>query len=154
MPHKRAKRSVRDADKAAKGYDNAPVAENGASVNANDPYGGMSKTVWRILNADKIRKERRERMEERQKNGDDAKGTTTTKKRKFGPAAVDDRNNGQTGTSTSASAEPASKKLRIQPGENLRSFNECVHPTLALVTPLALTSHPRCCSGTVESKRQ
>ena len=111
MPHKRAKRSVREAESAAKGFDNAPsAADSVLNINkakgkngAEDIYAGVSKSLYRILNADKIRTEKKARDAE-------------NKKRK---AEVLDDGDATAGAATAT----ATKKLKIQPGENLKSFN-------------------------------
>ena len=103
MPHKRPKKSVRDADIAAHGFDNAPTSnesyltENGGN-DKEKHLGGVSKTVYRILNAERIRSDRKARDAEN-------KGRPRT-------------DNGE-----AAGGERQAKKLKINPGENLKSFN-------------------------------
>jgi hypothetical protein len=109
MPHKRAKKSARVADKAAHGVDNVPTSKaEGINAGTNAKYGGLSANMYRILNAEKIRKEKKER---------------DSLKRKRGPG--EDSQTSSAKGDTAASSE-ASKKLKINPGEKLKNFNACV----------------------------
>lgn len=99
MPHKRAKRSVRDAESAAKGFNNAPTGSDSLKDSKDAEFGGMSKSLYRILNADKIRSEKRMRDVERKRKAEDGE----------------------------PSSGPSSKKLKIMPNENLRTFNQCLY---------------------------
>lgn len=109
MPHKRSKKSARDADRAAQGTDNAPTSKNeGVLAGQNAKFGGLSAKMYRILNAESIRKEKKERDNLKRKREDGADNTKPT-----GEATA------AAGTGASSSA----KKLKIMPGEKLKSFN-------------------------------
>lgn len=112
MPHKRAKRSVRDADRQLQGTDNAPTSKNeGILAGQNAKYGGLSANMYRILNAERIRKEKKER------------DTLKRKREEEGPAST---SNDGTGSSSKAA-----KALKIMPGEKLKNFNACVQELAA-----------------------
>lgn len=121
MPHKRAKKSVRDATTASIGYNNPPSAEDslhtastsqaGSSSGKPDPFGGLSKNVYRILNAEKIREERKQRL--------------LNKDKEAAQGGAGDRKGKRKATDTSAGGQSEqSKKLKIMPGENLKTFNK------------------------------
>lgn len=107
MPHKRQKRSAREADRQLQGTDNAPTSKNeGILAGQNAKYGGLSANMYRILNAEKIRKEKKERdllKRKREEEGDDASSSKTVE-----------------------SSGKAAKALKIMPGEKLKNFNACV----------------------------
>ena len=111
MPHKRSKRSARDADRAAQGTDNAPTSKNeGVLAGQNAKFGGLSAKMYRILNAETIRKEKKDRdalKRKRDDGDDDGKASSSSK-------------------SNAAGASDASKKLKIMPGEKMKTFNACV----------------------------
>lgn len=110
MPHKRAKRSAREADRAAQGTDNAPTSKNeGVLAGQNAKYGGLSAKMYRILNAETIRKEKKER---------------DALKRKREEAA--DNEDASTSTPAGEQSSKATKKLKIMPGEKLKNFNAYV----------------------------
>lgn len=102
MPHKRAKRSVREAETAARGSDNAPTSNDTFHSERNKDTGGVSKTVYRILNAERIRNDRRTR-------------DAVKKNEKKRPHEDDDK---------PVLAATHSKRLKIKPGEDLKSFNK------------------------------
>lgn len=110
MPHKRAKRSAREADRASKGTDNAPTNKNEGSAK----YGGLSANVYRILNAERIRKEKKERLDLKRKRDEnnDNDGENGPQAREKGPIA-----------STSGTSGTAKTQLKIMPGEKLKNFN-------------------------------
>lgn len=107
MPHKRAKRSVRDADRQLQGTDNAPTSKNeGILAGQNAKFGGLSANMYRILNAEHIRKEKKERDSLKRKREEEG-GCKSSK------GAVD-------------GSGKAVKDLKIMPGEKLKNFNACV----------------------------
>lgn len=114
MPHKRAKRSVRVANSEALGFDNAPSASDSLSGTS---AGGLSKGLYRVLHAEQIRKERKEKLAARAKEGEDAQ---KDKKRKREPDAKAE--DGQNAACRAATVE----KLEIKPGESLKSYNKYV----------------------------
>lgn len=111
MPHKRSKKSARDADRAAQGTDNAPTSKNeGVLAGQNAKFGGLSAKMYRILNAESIRKEKRERdaaLKRKREDGTDDTSTST----------------GEATTAAGMGASSSAKKLKIMPGEKLKSFN-------------------------------
>ena len=133
MPHKRQKRSARDADRQLQGTDNAPTSKNeGILAGQNAKFGGLSANMYRILNAEQIRKEKKERDTLKRKREDE--GSSKPSK-----GAVD-------------ASGKAVKDLKIMPGEKLKNFNACVLLALQRFVPI-LTEY---CNGllTVVSKRQ
>lgn len=99
MPHKRAKRSVRERGKALQDTDLAPKI-----AIEREP---IPKSVSRVLDAGKIRREYREKK--RKLGGDNDEDNPRFKKRRHNEA---DRNvDGQT------------KELKIKPGETVAHFN-------------------------------
>lgn len=113
MPHKRAKRSVRQANSEALGFDNAPSASDSL---AGSSEGGLSKGLYRVLHAERIRKERKEKLAARAQEGEQP--FNVKKKRKREPEAQSQ----QDAAKRAATAE----KLHIKPGESLKSYNKCV----------------------------
>ena len=158
MPHKRPKKSVRDAITAEIGFNNAPTAADSVEASSSsskrrskggkgsgaragpEEFGGLSKNLYRILNAESIRKERRERLQREASGAADP----DSKKRKRGaeqPPPDSDKvattareNNAKAaqlqaqGTSSSSSSKEAKQELKIRPGESLKSYNMCVEP--------------------------
>lgn len=158
MPHKRAKKSIRDANSASQGYDLAPSgninsggfeskhvpipSSSSLTVFSSKPtsksnerkrkrasgkeqereqqqqneYGGMSKTVYRILNAERIRKEMKEKQELRKKASQDPSKSSTAQQQHKGASA--------SASADSLAKEAAANGLKIRPGENLRAFNK------------------------------
>lgn len=107
MPHKRQKRSARDTDRQLQGTDNAPTSKNeGILAGQNAKFGGLSANMYRILNAEQIRKEKKER---------------DTLKRKREEEGSSNPSKG-----TADPSRKAAKVLKIMPGEKLKNFNACV----------------------------
>ncbi|KAI0303497.1 hypothetical protein B0F90DRAFT_1626588 [Multifurca ochricompacta] len=110
MPHKRAKRSVREQQRKERGTDFAPSGGGNNSLSTE----GIPKSISRVLDAAKIRAEyrhKRARLEEVVNKGD---SPPLTKKRR-----------------TSAALGAVAKKgkhnmIEIQPGESLKHFNRRV----------------------------
>lgn len=117
MPHKRSKRSAREADRAAQGTDNAPTSKNeGVLAGQNAKFGGLSAKMYRILNAERIRKEKKERDALKRKRDDDGEShDADDKAASMSKAAAAD-----------ADGKSSAKKLKIMPGEKLKNFNACV----------------------------
>ena len=116
MPHKRAKRSVRLANSEALGYDNVPTANDSL---AGPSEGGLSKGLYRVLHAERIRKERKEKAVARAKQGgEQSQSDVKGKKRKRegeGEDAAD---------ANAARAGATAGKLKIKPGESLKGYNK------------------------------
>ncbi|KAH7927640.1 hypothetical protein BV22DRAFT_1006533 [Leucogyrophana mollusca] len=112
MPHKRAKRSVREREKAAKGADLPPTQSSADDI--------VPKSVARILNAGKIRQEYREKK--RKHDGDDKNVGSQQKKRRTGDA------------DTLTEELP----LKIQPGETIAHFNKRVESGMMPVVKSAM----------------
>ena len=127
MPHKRAKRSVRDK-KRAESYVSLPFISSGFPF-INDACSGndlapaakkaleseeIPKSVARVLNAAKIQ---REHAEKKRKNSEDDGAGPSRKKRKGAAEGEDD-------------VKLRAKQLRIMPGESMAHFNRCVCSTL------------------------
>ena len=117
MPHKRAKRSVRTANSEALGFDNAPSANDSLAGSSVD---GLSKGVYRVLHAERIRKERREKLAARAAEGDPQQPMNEKKKRKRDAEAEDGAAEQQNAARRAATVE----KLKIKPGESLKSYNK------------------------------
>ncbi|KAI0253834.1 hypothetical protein BJV78DRAFT_1189651 [Lactifluus subvellereus] len=130
MPHKRAKRSVREQQRKERGTDLAPPSDPGSSGGASIGTEGIPKSVARVLDAAKIRAEyRKKRARLEADANDDGDGSAPiSKKRRTGPPLA--------GGDTSANGKGAKEKLKgrggettmieIQPGESLKAFNRRV----------------------------
>ncbi|KAI0351320.1 hypothetical protein OH77DRAFT_946800 [Trametes cingulata] len=109
MPHKRAKRSVREKKRAESGNDLVPGLKK--SIEAEE----IPKSVARVLNAAKIQQEWAEKK--RKSQGEDGAGPSRKKRRKEGMGAEGAGDGGAT-------------QLRIQPGESIAHFNRRVEDSM------------------------
>ncbi|KAH9857306.1 hypothetical protein C2E23DRAFT_807429 [Lenzites betulinus] len=117
MPHKRAKRSIREKRRVESGEDLVPGVRR-AIEDEEVPKGAA-----RVLNAAKIQQDWAEKKRKRQdepanKDVEGAAGPSRKKRKSTG---------GDAGTSGSGSGE---KALRIQPGESMAHFNRRVEDTM------------------------
>ncbi|KAE8258778.1 hypothetical protein A4X13_0g1452 [Tilletia indica] len=131
MPHKRAKRSVREADRFAKGQDLAP-----SGTGSKDGFfGGLPKGAMRVIMGAKAQADYQERRRaaadpkrigggpSSAKSSPDVKGKgKATSKKSAAPAA---------GESVSTKKDGAKHELKLLPGETLGNFNRRVEKTLA-----------------------
>ncbi|KAI0331688.1 hypothetical protein GY45DRAFT_1345206 [Cubamyces sp. BRFM 1775] len=108
MPHKRAKRSVRDKKRAESGDDLVPGARR-AIENEDIP-----KSAARVLNAAKVQEEF---AKKRKGQADDGAGPSR-KKRK------------QESTDVEGSGAASKSQLRIMPGESMAHFNRRVEDAM------------------------
>jgi len=127
MPHKRAKRAVREQQRKERGTDLAPP---GASCTTE----GIPKSVSRVLDAARIRAEYRQKKRARQleeDGGADGPTTLAKAKKRRRAAAGSDVMGGPTTTTT----------IEIKPGESLKHFNRRVEDHMRpLVRSAMLTS--------------
>ncbi|KIJ60309.1 hypothetical protein HYDPIDRAFT_99131 [Hydnomerulius pinastri MD-312] len=114
MPHKRAKRSVREREKAERGSDLAPKA--------SIEYETVPKSVLRVLDAGRIRREYREKK--RKIDGDNDEGNPQRKRRRHD--ATDMKDDGTT------------KTLKIKPGETMAAFSKRVETSMMPLLKTAL----------------
>jgi len=114
MPHKRAKRSVREQQRKEKSTDLAPPGAGSTE--------GIPKSVSRVLDAARIRAEYRQKKRARRDGDDtaDADAPTTLKRRRR--AATEDSD----ARSKSTKAQQEATTIEIQPGESLKHFNRRV----------------------------
>ncbi|KAI0640734.1 hypothetical protein C8Q79DRAFT_920788 [Trametes meyenii] len=110
MPHKRAKRSVREKNRNESGNDLVPGVRK--SIENEE----IPKSVARVLNAAKVQREWAEKK--RKAQADDGPGPSRKKRRRDGAEEVD----GNGGSSKS--------QLRIQPGESMAHFNRRVEDSM------------------------
>ncbi|KAF9220521.1 hypothetical protein BS17DRAFT_714383 [Gyrodon lividus] len=113
MPHKRAKRSVREQGKALRDTDLAPK-----TAIEHEP---IPKSVSRVLDAGRIRREYREKQ--RKLDGDNDEDNPRRKKRRHDEADVTDG---------------ATKALKIKLGETVAHFNKRVENTMMPLIKTAL----------------
>ncbi|KIP05925.1 hypothetical protein PHLGIDRAFT_517102 [Phlebiopsis gigantea 11061_1 CR5-6] len=109
MPHKRAKRSVREQNRSANGADLAP-AKNALSDEA------IPKSVARVLNAARVQEE----WKKRKGAEDDGSGGKPRKRQK----TDEDKRSGQ------AKGKAVKHNLKILPGESLTHFNRRVEDSM------------------------
>ncbi|KAI0027598.1 hypothetical protein K488DRAFT_90677 [Vararia minispora EC-137] len=115
MPHKRAKRSLRQEERKQQGADHAP--SRGSTVSNED----VPKSALRILNATQIRSEYRERKRKREEEDERER----KRKRVGGVGSVKEKNiNG----------------MAIQPGESLAHFNRRVEDSMRCTVRSAMQS--------------
>ncbi|KAF7967842.1 hypothetical protein HWV62_32918 [Athelia sp. TMB] len=110
MPHKRAKRSIREEQRAQNAADQAPGKQAIASES-------IPKSISRILNAASVREEFREKKRKMASGEDTGEHDGKAKKRQ--------RTDPQTKTATK-DVKGKNKTLGIQPGESLGHFNRRV----------------------------
>ncbi|KIK98534.1 hypothetical protein PAXRUDRAFT_670604 [Paxillus rubicundulus Ve08.2h10] len=116
MPHKRAKRSVRERGKALQDIDLAPKI-----AIEREP---IPKSVSRVLDAGRIRREYREKK--RKLGGDNDEDNPRLKKRRHNHNETDRNVDGET------------KGLKIKPGETVAHFNKRVEATMMPLIKTAL----------------
>ncbi|KAH7885151.1 hypothetical protein F5I97DRAFT_1810454 [Phlebopus sp. FC_14] len=114
MPHKRAKRSIREGDKVQRGTDLAP------KLSVEDET--IPKSVSRVLDAGKIRREYRERK--RKLDGDDNQDNSHGRRKTR--HVTDMKEDGVVGA------------LKIQPGETVAHFNKRVESNMMPLIKTAL----------------
>ncbi|KAI0730507.1 hypothetical protein C8Q76DRAFT_329303 [Earliella scabrosa] len=110
MPHKRAKRSVREKKRSESGNDIAPGAKR---MIENEE---IPKSVARVLNAARIQQEYAERK--RKAREEEGAGPSRKKRRKDGTAAEGDGH------------DDGRSHLRIMPGESMAHFNRRVEDAM------------------------
>ncbi|KAG6375939.1 hypothetical protein JVT61DRAFT_2810 [Boletus reticuloceps] len=114
MPHKRAKRSVREREKAQRATDLAPTI--------SIEHESIPKSVSRVLDAGQIRREYRKKKRQLDGVGNSDEGDGRHKKRRHNTTEMND------GETTA---------LRIKPGETVTQFNRRVETGM---TPLIRTA--------------
>jgi hypothetical protein len=136
MPHKRAKRSVREEQRSQKcvfidvfaaycsdlhhrGSDYAP-SSNQSSKQAISSE-GIPKSAARVLNAAHVRQEWREKKRKLESGEDIGERDRNGKKRR-----VDGSGDAKGKTMAHHDSKTKNKSLGIQPGESLGHFNRCV----------------------------
>ncbi|GAA99592.1 hypothetical protein E5Q_06293 [Mixia osmundae IAM 14324] len=107
MPHKRAKKSIRDVQSQQRGNDLPPSEK---TTQGRKDLGGLSKTMYRVLNAEKIRNERRQRLANATEPAKDAETRSAVQSRQ--------------------ALKAKAKELKQLPGESDRQFNLRVENTL------------------------
>lgn len=120
MPHKKAKRSVREQQRNERGLDLPPMHKGNSKAALESE--AIPKSMARVLNATQIRSEWRDKKAKRELEDRDDGGKQASKKRRKG---------GLDGNKT---------KLSIQPGESLLHFNRRVEKDMAPLVRTALTS--------------
>ncbi|KAJ7431434.1 hypothetical protein B0H11DRAFT_1891647 [Mycena galericulata] len=110
MPHKRAKRSIREEQRSQKGADLAPRSGGGGGDPlSNEP---LPKSFLRALNAEQVRADFRAKRKRQRDDGDsnrEYEGGGKEKRRKLGEKGEGKNGNGET---------------KIRPGETLAHFNK------------------------------
>ncbi|CAD6888080.1 unnamed protein product [Tilletia controversa] len=153
MPHKRAKRSVREADRFSKGHNNPP-----SGTSSKDGFfGGLPKGAMRVLMGAQARAD----YQERKRAAGDAKrigGGKTGDSTGTGVAipSPDVKGKGKAVKkalataydSNSSKKEGAKHELKLLPGETLGNFNRRVEKTLAA----DITATLRAAASTSEKK--
>ncbi|KAL0563559.1 hypothetical protein V5O48_018507 [Marasmius crinis-equi] len=126
MPHKRAKRSVREKERAERGHDLAPTKSHHALKEEAIP-----KSAARVLNAMKIREDFRKRKREAEEGGEGGDGGGKRRKKGKDAKGEKEKEKGAVGG--------------ILPGESLEHYNKRVETTMrplvrsAVKTSLAVT---------------
>ncbi|KAJ7132645.1 hypothetical protein C8R46DRAFT_1015455 [Mycena filopes] len=114
MPHKRAKRSIRDEQRSQKGSDLAPTRSGGGGdALSSEP---LPKSFTRALNAEQVRADYRAKRKLRE-DGDGDDGPKKAKKRKLEVA-----------------------KAQIRPGETLAHFNKRIETDMRPLVRSAVQS--------------
>ncbi|KAL7411713.1 hypothetical protein BDY24DRAFT_395793 [Mrakia frigida] len=127
MAHKRAKRSIREANRQKDGIDRAPSG-NGNENPAD--FEKLPKNAMRVLMSAQVREDYRKRKREEQE------GTTSS------GAGAGGKKKKPTTTSTTPSTSSSSSKLTILPGESLLHFNRRVEDSLrSSVSASTKTAH-------------
>ncbi|RDX51375.1 hypothetical protein OH76DRAFT_1379201 [Lentinus brumalis] len=122
MPHKRAKRSVREQKRKESGSDVAPGAKK-AIENEEIP-----KSVSRVLNAAKVRQEWAEKK--RKGSEDDGAGPSRKRRKQSGTGDGD----------TGGGKQTQQTQLRIMPGESMAHFNRRVEESMRHTVKEAMQS--------------
>ncbi|KAF7329175.1 hypothetical protein MKEN_00178100 [Mycena kentingensis (nom. inval.)] len=116
MPHKRAKRSVREAERSTKGADHAPSKDSHSDALSSEP---LPKAFARAINAAQVRAEYHAK---RKLGGEDTgEGETRQAKRRKTGKAEDDG-------------------MRIRPGETLAHFNKRIEGDMRPLVKNAIQS--------------
>jgi len=138
MPHKRAKRSVREDQRINRGLDEAPPSiytSKQAITNETIP-----KSVSRVLNAAHIQKEWREKKRKFESEDYTGDRVVTGKKRRLDDSRV---TKGMTAMKVRGQDGPGKdreKVLGIQPGESLGHFNRRVEDDMRPLVKSAIQS--------------
>ncbi|KDQ52300.1 hypothetical protein JAAARDRAFT_40409 [Jaapia argillacea MUCL 33604] len=114
MPHKRAKRSVREKERNEKGHDLAPRSSNSSSMQDESLPKGMA----RVLNAAKVREDYRKRRLDEEDGGE------TKKRRKV------DTKDGKAEKTKAKEKGKGAVHMEILPGESLYHFNQRVEDNM------------------------
>ncbi|KAF5374159.1 hypothetical protein D9615_008863 [Tricholomella constricta] len=133
MPHKRAKRSVRENERKKRGEDLAPM-KNSLS---NEP---IPKAIARVLNATKIREEWHNKKRKLQEDGDHKQGD---KRRKLEDGAKGKRRETQ-----------ATAKISIKPGESIQHFNRRVEDDMRPLVKAAVHSSNAVARNAVKADKE
>ncbi|PIL30420.1 hypothetical protein GSI_07607 [Ganoderma sinense ZZ0214-1] len=118
MPHKRAKRSVREKNRSESGANLAPGARRAIEDE------GIPKSVARVLNAAKVQQEWAER---KRKGADDSQGDGPSRKRLKRDAGGD---SGEGEKKNGKGKGKGTVELRIMPGESMAHFNRRVEDSM------------------------
>ncbi|CED83403.1 hypothetical protein [Phaffia rhodozyma] len=122
MPHKRAKKSVRDATRKTNGKDQAPGAQDLERE-------GLPKGAMRILNSMQTQDDFRKRKRENKMGLSESGPGGGKKKNKVALATPSERKTGNSKATTNDALGPSSS-LKIVPGESLAHFNRRVEDSL------------------------
>jgi len=137
MPHKRAKRSLREEQRAQKGSDQAPPLNHSSkqAISAE----GIPKSVARVLNAAHVRQEWREKKRKLE-SGEDTEGREAkSKKRRIDEGAVT-KEKGITKMIRHPNTKGKNETIGIQPGESLGHFNRRVEDDMRPLVKSAMQS--------------
>ncbi|KAJ7491432.1 hypothetical protein B0H11DRAFT_2399940 [Mycena galericulata] len=119
MPHKRAKRSIREEQRSQKGADLAPRSGGGGGDPlSNEP---LPKSFLRALNAEQVRADFRAKRKRQRDDGDsnrEYEGGGKEKRRKLGGEGEGKNGNGK------AEGKNGNRETKIRPGETLAHFNK------------------------------
>ncbi|KAJ7085186.1 hypothetical protein B0H15DRAFT_379457 [Mycena belliarum] len=134
MPHKRAKRSIREQQRSQKGDDLAPMRGGGGDVLSSEP---LPKSFVRAMNAGLVRAAYREKRKLRGEGYEDGEGETAPKKKR---------------------QKLDGAQAQIRPGETLAHFNKRIETDMrplvrsAMQTSLATTRAERKKADSAPSK--
>ncbi|KAG5640902.1 hypothetical protein DXG03_006687 [Asterophora parasitica] len=132
MPHKKAKRSVREAERKTKGEDLAPSKDS----LSNEP---IPKALSRVLNAAKVREEWRDKKRKLEDGG----GIQGEKRRRLDDGAKGKRKEAQ-----------VTAKLTIKPGESIQHFNRRVEDDMRPLVKAAVHSSNAVVRGAAKAEKE